>query len=87
MCSVTGCSKPGKWSVGFKAFALGQAKIDRNAVKGHFNIVVCDSHKEKLGPSDLINGRGWEDIQQRLLSGGLALLDRQSLVLVYDKAA
>ena len=85
MCSRTGCQSMAKWGVGFKAYAAGHNKAEKNSVSGHFNLYVCDSHKNALTVDDVISDEGWSAIQQAMFGRGKALLDRNTIEICYNK--
>lgn len=75
-CTHQGCTKAPRWHVGWRAWALGYPKIDRNSVEGFFQeYVVCDEHREGLDVNDLLLPAGRERINGAMLQMGRALLD------------
>jgi hypothetical protein len=71
------CKNDGTHTVDFVASAVGHA----SRIRGHFNVLLCDSHAQSVEQKDLVDEKGWNQIQFALLSKGKALLDRNSLKL------
>jgi hypothetical protein len=82
-CAVDTCGEKAKYKIGFVAYPLNRAHHPKNAIRGSFHNFVCESHKDKLTPSDLFNESGWNSIQLAFTKRGFSLLDRQSVQLVY----
>lgn len=82
-CSITGCDGNAKYGVGFKAYAIGRARVKRNSITGNFSIFVCESHKNNMTPDELFSKEGWSKVQSVMVNQGKALLDRSSVSLTF----
>ena len=75
-CTGKNCIAPARWHVGWKAYALGYPRVDRNSVSGWFRqYVVCDACRSGIEVQDLLLPAGKERINGALLQAKRALLD------------
>lgn len=85
-CAHKGCKAKPRWRVGWKAYALGHPKVDRNSISAFLDrYVVCDEHRAGIDVKDLLLPAGRERINGTLMQMGRALLDFTTAEIAFKR--
>lgn len=84
-CQRIDCTCPATWQVGFRAWAFGAPKVNRNALEAWMGLAICEEHKGGATVKDVVSPEAVSGMCAMLLQRGRAPIDPQTIEVQFRK--